>query len=156
MEPEFAYIAKEEILRNIIKTHDVVLLLGWQGAGKTVSSLRAVKGLWTPYYFNASEKTQGPDMRQHNKDVVAIGRLEDLPAGLSSDAVLIIDDFDEAAEKIVAAVEKMASARNFGGKIVITAQAQPKLDNSGLKVDAVVRMKDDTAQVLYTRLLDIS
>ncbi len=155
VEPEFAYIAKEEIIRNVIKTHTVVLLLGWTGAGKTVSALKAVKGLWKPYYLNASGRDYA-DAQLHNADAIVIQNPEELPTSQSPDTVLIIDDFDGATDEIISGVRRMISGRLFQGKIIITAEAQPKFEELGLSVDAVVRMKDNTAQVLYTRLRDIS
>jgi hypothetical protein len=156
MNREFAHIAKEEILRNVIKTHTIVLLLGWNGVGKTVSALRAVKGRWKTYYFNASGETPSMEMLQHNSDAIILVRLVELPTGPPADGALIIDDFDGATEEIVSTVKTIISERVFPGKIIIIAAAQPKLEELGLAVDAVIRMKEDTAQVLYTRLRDIS
>jgi len=155
MEPEFAQIAKEEILRNVIKTHSIVLLLGWHGVGKTASSLRAVRGLWKPYYLKASGGIAAAGITAYNSEVVLLGRLDELPAGPSSVDALIIDDFDMAPEEIVSAVNQFITQRNFPGKIVIIAEAQAGLEEAGLRVDAVVRMKEDTAQILYTCLREI-
>jgi hypothetical protein len=155
VEPELAFIVKEEILRNVLKTHMIVLVLGWRGTGKTVSSLRALKGVWKPYYFNASGAPFGQDLYSHNNDVTVLGRLEELPKTLSAETVLLIDDFDIAPEEVVAAVKKIILERIFPGKILIASQAQPKLDEVGSSIDAVVRMKETTAQILHTRLLDI-
>ena len=156
MERELAFIVKEEILRNVLKTHTIILILGWRGTGKTVSSLRALKGVWKPYYFNASGAPFGQDLYPHNDDVTVLGRLDELPKTLSAETVLLIDDFDGAPEEVVGAVKKIISEHSFPGKLIITAQAQPKLDEVGPSVDAVVRMKETTAQILHTRLLDIS
>jgi predicted AAA+ superfamily ATPase len=156
MDKEIAFVVKEEILRNVLKTHTIILLLGWRGTGKTVSSLRAMKGLWKPYYFNASGASSREELYQHNDNVIVVGQLNELPKTLSAETVLLIDDFDGAAEEVVTAVKKFISERSFPGKILITAQAQPKLDEVGPSVDAVVRMKEGTAQVLHTRLRDIS
>ncbi len=153
MERELAHIAKEEILRNVIKTHTVVLLLGWQGSGKTISVLRAVKGLWKAYYFNAAGASSG-DLLRYNSEMIIIEQLWKFPAG-AADSALIVDDFDGASEETVSAVIRLVSSRDFPGKIIITSKAQPRLEETGLVADAVVRMKENTAQVLYTRLLDI-
>jgi hypothetical protein len=156
VERELVYVVKEEILRNVLKTHTIILLLGWLGTGKTVSSIRAVRGLWKTYYFNASGAPSGDELYHHNDDVTVLGRLDQLPKTLSAETFLLIDDFDGAADEIVEAVNKLISERSFPGKILITAQAQPKLDEVGPSVDAVVRMKEGTAEVLHTRLRDIS
>jgi hypothetical protein len=81
--------------------------------------------------------------------------LDELPKTLSAETVLLIDDFDGAPEEVVASLKKIIVERIFPGKILIAAQAQPKLDEVGSSVDAVVRMKETTAQILHTRLLDI-
>ena len=156
MEREFAYIAKEEIIRNILKTHNTVLILGWGGSGKTVSSLKAVKGLWKPYYFKAPAAPSVMDLHQYNAEITVLNRLDELPEKLLTGAVLIIDDLDGAAEEVAAAVKSFISRKGFTGKIIITAEAQPKLDEVGPVIEAVVRLKDDTAQVLHSRLRDIS
>jgi len=156
MERELAFVVKEEILRNVLKTHTIILLLGWHGTGKTVSSLRAVKGLWKPYYFNASGRPPGEELSQHNDDMTVVQRLNELPNTLSAETILLIDDFDGAASEVIEAVKKFISERSFPGKILITAQAQPNLDEMGPSIEAVVRMKEGTAQVLHTHLRDLS
>ena len=155
MEREFSYIAKEEIIRNIVKTHNVVLVLGWCGTGKTASSLKAVKSLWKPYYFNAPAALSVEDLHQYNSEITVLDRLDELPEEDSARAVLIIDDLDGAAAEVAAAVKGFISRKGFPGKIIITAEAQPKLDEVGAVIEAVVRLKDDTAQVLHSRLRDI-
>jgi hypothetical protein len=70
--------------------------------------------------------------------------------------LLIIDDFDAATDEIANAVKRLLSGRNFTGKIVITAQSRPKLNEGDLSIDAVVRMKDKTAEILYTSLRDLT
>lgn len=52
--PEIVFVAKEEILRNIVSTHAVILIEGWQGTGKTVTALKAVKGMGDIYYYNGT------------------------------------------------------------------------------------------------------
>ncbi len=155
MEPGIVFLVKEEVLRNVLKTHEVVLVLGWPGTGKTVSTLRAVKEVWKPYYFAAAAIASHEELRGHNAEINFIGNLDELPADAAEDSVLMIDDFDTAPEELKQRVAGFISEKRFKGKIVITAETQPKLDEIGFGVDAVVRMKDDTAQLIYTRLHEI-
>lgn len=155
MDKDFSFIVKEEILRNILRTHSVVLLLGWTGTGKTASSVRASRGIWKTCYLNAAGHTLGEDLLRLNEEVAILSSLSDIPTDASSEYLVIIDDFDGAPEEVIRSVKKMISEKEFPGKILISAQAQPRLEEAGLEVDAVVRLKESTAQVLYTRLREL-
>ena len=69
--PQIVFAAKEEILRNVVSTHAVILIEGWQGTGKTVTALKAVKGMGDIYYYNgtAGEIPQCYDQLQERVDV---------------------------------------------------------------------------------------
>ena len=156
MEREITFIVKEEILRNVLKTHNLILVLGWPGTGKTATCLRAAKGIWKTYYFNADAKYPGRELDIHTEGGTLLKNLDEMPAGLEADSLLIIDDLDAATEETTTAVKRLLSGQGFPGKIVITAQSRPKLDEDELSIDAVVRMKDETAEILYTSLRDLT
>lgn len=156
MEREITFIVKEEILRNVIKTHNVILVLGWPGTGKTTTCLRAAKGIWKTYYFNADAKYAGRELDLHTEGGTLLKNIDEMRAGPQADSLLIIDDFDAATEETATAVKRLLSGRSFPGKVVMTAQSRPKLDEEELSIDAVVRMKDETAEILYTSLRDLT
>jgi predicted AAA+ superfamily ATPase len=156
MEREITFIVKEEILRNVLKTHNVILVLGWLGTGKTATCLRAAKGIWKTYYFNADAKYTGRELDIHTEGGTLLKNIDEMRDGPQADSLLIIDDFDAAPEETATAVKRLLSGRSFPGKIVITAQSRPKLDEEELSIDAVVRIKDETAEILYTSLRDLT
>ena len=156
MEQKITFIVKEEILRNVLKTHNVILVLGWSATGKTATCLRAAKGIWKTYYFNAAAKSPGGEMRLHTEGGTLLKSIDEIQTGPQAGSLLIIDDFDAATDEIANAVKRLLSGRNFPGKIVITAQSRPKLNEGDLSIDAVVRMKDKTAEILYTSLRDLT
>ncbi|MGO9952834.1 MAG: AAA family ATPase [Dissulfurispiraceae bacterium] len=156
MEQEITFIVKEEILRNVLKTHSIVLVLGWPGTGKTVTCLRAAKGLWGIYYFNAAAKAPGEELRLHCEGVTMLRDIEELPVALKEGSLLIVDDFDAATAEVASAVKQLLSVQRIRGKMAITAQTRPKLEGGELSIDAVVRLKDETAEILYTSLRDLT
>jgi DNA replication protein DnaC len=156
MEREIVFIVKEEILRNVFKTHNVILVLGWPGTGKTATCLRSAKGIWKTYYFSASTTTPPDELQRYSEGVTVLSRIDELPTGTQENLLLIIDDFDAATDEVAAEVKQLLSGRSFRGKIIITAQARPKLDEGELSIGAVVRMKDETAEILYTSLRDLT
>ena len=155
MDREITFIVKEEILRNVLKTHNVILVLGWPGTGKTTTCLRAAKGIWKTYYFNAAAKYPGREPDLNTEGGTLLKNIDEMRAGPQADSLLIIDDFDDATDETTTAVKRLLQERSFPGKIVITAQSRPKLDEEELSIDAVVRMKDETAEILYTSLRDL-
>jgi hypothetical protein len=155
MEREITFIVKEEILRNVLKTHNVILVLGWPGTGKTATCLRAAKGIWKTYYFNAASKSPRGELSLHTEGGTLLKSIDEMQAGPQAGSLLIIDDFDAATDATAAEVKRLLSGRSFPGKIVITAQSRTKLDEGEFSIDAVVRMKDETAEILYTSLRDL-
>jgi hypothetical protein len=156
MKPEIIFAVKVEILRNVLKTHHTVLVLGWPGTGKTATSLRAAQGLWKTYYFGSATAVLPEQEGLCNREAVRLGSINELPVESRKDSLLIIDDYDEASEDVASDVKQLLSGQNQPGKIIITAQARTRLDEGELSVDAVVRMKDETAEIIYTKILDIS
>lgn len=155
MDPGIAFIAKEEILRNVFKTHDIVLVLGWPGTGKTAVCLSAAKVCRKIYYFNAAAKSPGVEERINFEGVTFISGAKDLPRVLPAKSLLIVDDLDAATAEVAATVKQLLSGQSNQVKIVITAQTRPKLDEGEFSIDAVVRMKDETAEILYTNLREL-
>jgi len=116
----------------VLKTHNVILVLGWLGTGKTATCLRAAKGIWKTYYFNADAKYTGRELDIHPEGWTLFKNIDEMRAGPQADSLLIIDDFDAATEETATAVKRLLSGRSFPGKIVITAQSRPKLDEEEL------------------------
>ena len=143
MEREIAFIVKEEILRSVLKTHNIVLVLGWPGTGKTVTSLLAARGLWEIYYFNAAAKSPGGELRHHYEGVTI---LDAVPIELQEGSLLIVDDFDAATDEVATAIKQLLSGQSLRGKLVITAETSPTLAEWEPAINAVVRLKDETRQ----------
>jgi len=121
MEREITFIVKEEILRNVLKTHNVILVLGWLGTGKTATCLRRQKGSGRLTISMLMRNTLAGNWTFTLKGGPCFKNIDEMRAGPQADSLLIIDDFDAATEETATAVKRLLSGRSFPGKIVITA-----------------------------------
>jgi hypothetical protein len=55
---QLAFAVKEEIIRNVLKSHQRILVLGLSGTGKTTCTLRAIHGIGTPCYFSPEQASR--------------------------------------------------------------------------------------------------
>lgn len=153
MEQQFTYVVKEEILRNVLKAHNNILVVGWPGTGKTVSTLKAVGAFDDVYYYNES----GPGtnlINQYNKAVKPLGVLSDFNNAKSDLPILIVDDLDKAPAPLLETIGDMISGSvPEKRKIVLIAVSLLNLKNLLPKIEVAVRLKKDTAEMIYTELL---
>ena len=92
MDRQMAFLVKEEILRNVIRTHEVVLVAGWAGTGKTSTALRAAKDLGDVFYFNEAEPDARALVARHNEKAVVLHDVREFGAVKSGQPLLIADE----------------------------------------------------------------
>ena len=147
-----AFAAKEEILRNIIKTHSTVLIEGWAGTGKTVTSLKAVRGLGDVYYYTESGAGHTPDIARYNEKLIILenaAALRDLPTGKQ---FVIFDDLNLMGAETRARLDAMIQEGLKDRKIIVITRVVLDAQDFLERVDAVVRFKHNTAQMLHSKL----
>ncbi len=155
VDAQMAFAAKEEILRNIVKTHAAILIEGWTGTGKTVTTLKAIKGMGDVYYFT---ETAGNDLRrlgEFNDRITIVKKVEDLRDLPQGKQCLVFDGLNLLGSEARSNLDAMIRDRAEGRKVIVITQvvldAQDILNN----VDAVVRFKHNTAEVLHSKLSDM-
>ena len=148
----FIFIAKEEILRNIVSTHDVILVQGWKGTGKTVTALKAVTGMGDIYYYNG----QAGEIPQCNSQLSVVKNCQDLRALKPGKQCIIFDDLNRLDSEARSILTDMVRERTKDRKILVITrvvlEAQDILEN----MDVVVRFKQNTAEMLNTKLYDLN
>jgi len=158
LDRQMVFAVKEEILRNVAKTHALVLIEGWEGTGRTVTALKAVKGMGEVYYFDQS-RNGVPQVQGISPDLDEITVLEtsqalrELPPGKLQ--FVIFDDLNRTGDEARAVLTEMVKERVDGRSILVitltTMNAQDLLEY----MDAVVRVKQNTVEVMYSKLYNI-
>lgn len=149
-----ASAAKEEILRNIVKTHDVVLIEGWTGTGKTVTTLKAVKGMGDVYYYDESAGQSLHCAVQADSKMTVVknpGDLRDIKPGKQC---IIFDDLDHLSSEVRSILMNMIKAKTEGRKILVITPVVLDAQDILEYMDAVVRFRRNTAEMLHSKLYD--
>lgn len=157
MDNIFAFVIKEEIMRNVLKTHNVILVIGRHGTGKTVTTLKASKGSGDVYYYNATSADMKKDIAMYNDTATAISSINDLDNLKTDEPVLIVDDVQKLAASTLDAITNMVFApqKTEKWKIILIAPMILNAKTFFPKVDVVVRFKSDTAEMLFTEACEL-
>ena len=145
------FIAKEEILRNIVSTHAVILIEGWKGTGKTLTALKAVKGLGDIYYYNG---TAG-EIPQSTTQLSVVKNCQELRAIQPGKQCIIFDDLDRLDSEARRILTDMVLERTKDRKILIITRVVLDAQDILEHMDVVVRFKHNTAEMLHTKLYDL-
>jgi hypothetical protein len=147
-DPKMVFVAKEEILRNIVSAHAVILIEGWEGTGKTVTALKAVQGMGAVYYYNGSAR----EIPQGAGQLSVVKNCQELRALQPGKQCIIFDDLYRIDSEARGILSEMVRERAQDRKIVVITrvvlEVQDLLDN----MDVVVRFKHNTAEMLHTKL----
>ncbi len=145
------FIAKEEILRNIVSTHAVIMIEGWQGTGKTLTALKAVKGIGDTYYYNG---TAG-EIPQCTGQLSVVKNCQELLAIQPGKQCIIFDDLNRLDSEARRILTDMVRERTKDRKILVITRVL--LDGQDILeyMDVVVRFKQNTAEMLHTKLYDL-
>lgn len=154
MEQHLAFAVKEEILRNVIRTHNKIIVSGWAGAGKTATALRAGRGLFDIYYYNESDTAAASFVTDHNDAATVLKDASELGSLKSERVLLIIDDVDKAGSGTLEAVRDFISDKSKKMKILLITRVLMDVRDLLPEMDVVVRFKQETAEMLLTNLCD--
>ena len=145
------FIAKEEILRNIVSTHAVILIHGWIGTGKTVTAIKAVQGLGDIYYYN------GPagEIPQLTGQLSVVKTCQELRAIQPGKQCIIFDDLNRLDSETRSILKDMVRERTKDRKILIITRVVLEAQDILKNIDVVVRFKQNTAEMLNTKLYDL-
>jgi Cdc6-like AAA superfamily ATPase len=155
MDQQIAFAAKEEILKNIIRMHARILVTGWEGTGKTVTALKATRELWNVYYYTESGVDIQSIISRHNDSATVLHNLKDFDSVKSEQPLLIIDDLNNMSKDTLYVIIRMLSENRQDRKIVLISRTLMDADILLSKIDAVVRLKQDTAEMLFSSLKNI-
>ncbi len=150
-DPRVVFIAKEEILRNIVSTHDVVLIEGWEDTGKTVTALKAVKGMGAIYYYNGP----GGEIPQCTGQFSVVKNCQELRALQPGKQCIIFDNLNRLDSEARSILADMVRERVKDRKILVITRVVLDAQDILESMDVVVRFKQNTAEMLHTKLYDL-
>ncbi len=149
MQDLLAFAVKEEIIRSVLKTHNIVFLSGWSKTGKTVSLLRALSGFETKLYFSHLKESQKKALSA-DQDIQILGSLSALREGGTEETILVIDDLSTAGMEIRQQVVELLSKMPKNLKIVVVVKAMIDIKELIPMAEALLRLKKTTAEVIYS------
>ncbi len=148
-----AFAVKDEILRNVLKSHQRVLVLGFSGTGKTVCTLRAISSLGDPCYFSPLQ--YDPDaLKTHAQGVILLSFIPQIPPENTASPVLIVDGLNKLQPEQLQTVLDILKSPGQWRKVVLISQIL--IDSKELmpNIDVVLKLKEKTAEMMYSKILD--
>lgn len=148
---QLAFAVKEEIIRNVLKSHQRILVLGLSGTGKTTCTLRAIHGIGTPCYFSPEQASR------HKADtllpeIVLLTALPGIPPSGASQPILIIDDLTRLPQAVLEEVTALLKNPDHWFKIVLLSRMLLESKELMPNIDVVVKMKEKTAEMMFSNL----
>ncbi|MBF0328252.1 MAG: ATP-binding protein [Nitrospirae bacterium] len=153
MDFNFSFVVKEEILRNLIKTHTNVLIVGKPGTGKTTTALKITRETGEVFYYNANR--HNPDPSLLGDSVKLIDNIDEIKCMASENHVIIADDINSAGAEDQEKLLKLIKNKENSYKKIVIANFLVELKPFLSSVDVVVRFKTDTAQMVFTEVVDL-
>ncbi|MEW6738581.1 MAG: hypothetical protein ACOYU2_09215 [Nitrospirota bacterium] len=135
--------------------HARILVSGWEGTGKTVATLKSTRGLWDVYYYTESEINTQSNISKYNDSATVLHNVRDFDSVKSEQPLLIVDDINNMSKDALDVIIRMLSENRQDRKIVLTARTLMDADTLLSLVDAVVRLKQDTAEMMFSSLKNI-
>ncbi len=149
MKDLLAFAVKEEIIRSVLKGHNIVFLSGWSKTGKTVSLLRALSAFETKLYFSHLRESQKKALSA-DQEIQILGSLNSLRGGGTEETVLVIDDLSTADMEIRQQVRQLLSNMPKNLKVVVVVKAMIDVKELLPMAEALLRLKKTTAEVIYS------
>lgn len=149
MQDLLSYAVKEEIIRSVLKNHNIIFISGWSRTGKTVSLLKSLSGIETRLYFSHLKESQKLALSSDH-DIQIMVSLDSFREGSAEETILIIDDFSTADEGTKEQISRFMSKKHPNLKIVVIAKALIDTKDLLPMAEALVRLKKTTAEVIYS------
>jgi GTPase SAR1 family protein len=145
---------KEEIIRNVLKTHRRILVLGLADTGKTTNVLRALQSFqnsYAPCYFSTKASSI-----QFALSVFPTLTIQTILKASSQKTeiqqVLLIDDLDCLDTNDLETVSDLLHTKTAWDKIILLSRALIKSHDIMPHIDAVVKLKEKTAELIFSSL----
>lgn len=149
---QLAFAVKEEIIRNVLKSHRRILVLGLGGTGKTTCTLRALHGLGSPFYFSPDSSSRERALSV-SPGVTLLTALGDQPPAEADHPILIIDDLNRLTPHALENAATLLQNPEAWGKIALLSRMLGDAKELMPNVDVVVKMKEKTAEMMFSNLL---
>lgn len=148
-----AFAVKDEILRNVLKSHQRALVLGFSGTGKTACTLRALSSLGTPCYFSPLQHDSDA-LKTHAPAVIMLSVIPKIPPENTASPALVVDGLNKLQPEQIQTVIDILKSPGQWQKVVLISQVL--IDSKELmpNIDVVLKMKEKTAEMMYSKLLD--
>ncbi|MCE5311584.1 MAG: hypothetical protein LLF86_00360 [Nitrospiraceae bacterium] len=150
MDPRVIPFVKEEIIRNVIKSHASLLVTGWQKSGKSVSAVKAAMSVADTYYFDPLGNVPVEDIKERSasSDMQAFVAAIKLSDEVFS--VLVVDNYEKLAPVDMLFLKSMLKDKKPDLKLILISGAFASISAMMDGIEAVVRVKVDTAELVYS------
>ncbi|HMK42969.1 MAG TPA: hypothetical protein VK445_02405 [Dissulfurispiraceae bacterium] len=143
---------KEEILRNVMKNHRRVLVLGLRAVGKTCGMLSAIASLGAPFYFCPEPYSQSA-LLACRPDLSFLDALRTPPPSDCQRPLLVVDAANKLPSHDLEALFEVVKSPAPWHKVVLISRILIESRELMPHIDAVVKMKENTAELMYSELL---
>ncbi len=149
MEKLLSYAVKEDILRTVLKKHKIIFLSGWSRTGKTISLLKSISDIQRRFYFSYSKDSQRIALSA-DSDIKILDSLSSFKESTDEETVIIIDDFSTSDQDTKERIIEFISQTHENLRIVLIVRAFIDVKNLIPLADALLRLKNTTAELLYS------
>lgn len=149
------FVLKEEVCRNVLRCHARVLVNGWRGTGKTTTVIKASAVFGNVRYYNARGRSLAGPLGKNHSDMEVLATFDDVAAGLGRPGFFIIDSVDGLTaadrQRLLALMAKLPPKV----KLVLVSSVVTEAREFLKHIDAVIKMKLDTAELAFTALCNL-
>lgn len=155
MDDLLTYAVKGDIIKAVIKSHGLIFLSGWTKTGKTLSVVKAISEIDKGFYFSHCKESIKTALSA-DPQLGILNSLSDLSHIDKQECILVIDDYSTANEGLKKEIKTLIRNRPEKMKIVLIVKALVELKDLLPLAQAIVRLKNSTAEILYSNLQDRS
>ncbi|MBN2655030.1 MAG: hypothetical protein JXR79_07985 [Nitrospirae bacterium] len=150
MDPQVIPFVKEEIIRNIIKSHNSLLVTGWQKSGKSLSALKAAMSIADTYYFDPLGRLPLQEIAERSASSEIRPFVDSIKPADEMFSLLVVDNYEKLTPADKEFIRSLLLEKRIGLKIILISGAFGNISSMVQGIEAVVRIKTDTAELIYT------
>ncbi|MDX9714066.1 MAG: hypothetical protein RBT37_01415 [Dissulfurispiraceae bacterium] len=150
MDPRTIPFVKEEIIRNTIKSHASLLLTGWRKIGKSVSAIKAAMSIADTYYFNPLEIIPVEDIKERSATADLVSFVSGIELSDENFTVLVVDNYEKLLPEDAEIMRSLLTEKRSSLRLILISGAFDIITPIMKDIEAVVRIKQDTAELIYT------
>ena len=150
MDPQVIPFVKEEIIRNVIKSHNSLLVTGWQKSGKSLSAIKAAMSIADTYYFDPLGRLPLQEIAERSASSEIRPFVDSIKPADEMFSLLVVDNYEKLTPADDEFIRSLLLEKRIGLKIILISGAFGNISSMVQGIEAVVRIKTDTAELIYT------